>query len=474
MFFLAARPWKYPNPFYRPILSIQPVSLPSQKQSRMKVMKFGGTSVGKPERMHQVTQLISRDKERKIVVLSALSGTTNALVEIGHSMASGKRDEAKQQIDKLEKHYQRFIGELLKTEKGLQKARAILSEHFEFLTIILRISFSEALSKDILAQGELLSTKLYSVYLEENGIDHVLLPALEFMTIDTHEEPQLSAIRLKLNGLLHKHLTTPLFITQGYICRNAKGEVDNLKRGGSDYTASLVAAAVNASVCEIWTDIDGMHNNDPRIVGKTVPVVQLSFDEAAELAYFGAKILHPTCIWPAQQQNVPVKLLNTMQPDAAGTVIMEDAGSTGVKAVAAKDGIIVINIRSSRMLLAYGFLRKIFEVFEKYKTSIDMVTTSEVAVSLTIDNRENLKEIVKELEPFGTIEVEENHSIVSVVGNEIVKTPDVLSKLFDSLTLVPVRMVSYGGSKHNVSLLISSSFKTQTLQLLNKGLFGLY
>ena len=439
----------------------------------MKVMKFGGTSVGKPERMHQVSQLITKDRERKIVVLSALSGTTNALVEIGHSMASGKREEAKQQIERLQNHYQTFTGELLTTEKGLGKARAILAEHFEFLTIILRISFSEALNKDILAQGELLSTKLFSVYLEEREISHVLLPALEFMTIDAYEEPQLGVIRTKLGSLLQKHEDIPLFITQGYICRNAKGEVDNLKRGGSDYTASLVAAAVHASVCEIWTDIDGMHNNDPRIVGRTLPVVQLSFDEAAELAYFGAKILHPTCIWPAQQQNVPVKLLNTLQPDASGTVIMQDAGSTGVKAVAAKDGIIAINIRSSRMLLAYGFLRKIFEVFEKYKTSIDMVTTSEVAVSLTIDNRENLKEIVKELEPFGTVDVEENQSIVSVVGNEIVKTPDVLSKLFEALIPVPVRMVSYGGSKHNVSLLLPSSYKKQTLQLLNKGLFGL-
>ena len=439
----------------------------------MKVMKFGGTSVGKPERMHQVSQLITKDRERKIVVLSALSGTTNALVEIGHSMASGKREEAKQQIERLQNHYQTFTGELLTTEKGLGKARAILAEHFEFLTIILRISFSEALNKDILAQGELLSTKLLSVYLEEREISHVLLPALEFMTIDAYEEPQLGVIRTKLGSLLQKHEDIPLFITQGYICRNAKGEVDNLKRGGSDYTASLVAAAVHASVCEIWTDIDGMHNNDPRIVGRTLPVVQLSFDEAAELAYFGAKILHPTCIWPAQQQNVPVKLLNTLQPDASGTVIMQDAGSTGVKAVAAKDGIIAINIRSSRMLLAYGFLRKIFEVFEKYKTSIDMVTTSEVAVSLTIDNRENLKEIVKELEPFGTVDVEENQSIVSVVGNEIVKTPDVLSKLFEALIPVPVRMVSYGGSKHNVSLLLPSSYKKQTLQLLNKGLFGL-
>ncbi|MBN8854207.1 MAG: aspartate kinase [Sphingobacteriales bacterium 50-39] len=439
----------------------------------MKVMKFGGTSVGKPERMRQVSQLITKDDEATIVVLSALSGTTNALVEIGNSIASGDREAARQQIEKLEAHYQSFIKELVKGEKGLAKANAIVAEHFEFLTIILRISFSEALSKDILAQGELLSTKLFSVFLEENGIDHVLLPALEFMSIDNHDEPQVNSIKIKLGHLLQQHRNTTLFVTQGYICRNARGEVDNLKRGGSDYSASLIAAAINATVCEIWTDIDGMHNNDPRVVKKTFPIEQLSFEEAAELAYFGAKILHPASIWPAQFYKVPVKLLNTMQPEAKGTLITEEAGSVGVKAIAAKDGIIAINIRSSRMLLAYGFLRKIFEVFEKYRTPIDMITTSEVAVSVTIDSVSDLKAIVKELEPFGTIEVEENHSIVSIVGNEISQTPGVLAKLFEAMTPVPIRMVSYGGSKHNVSLLIPSSYKTQTLQLLNKGLFGL-
>lgn len=436
-------------------------------------MKFGGTSVGKPERMHQVAELITKDAEPKIVVLSALSGTTNALVSIGESMAGGDRETAKQQIEKLEAHYQSFIRELLKTDAALEKAKRIVAEHFEFLTIILKISFSEALSKDILAQGELLSTKLFSVYLEEKGIDHALLPALEFMSIDIHDEPQVPAIKAKLMPILEQQKNKKMFITQGYICRNVRGEVDNLKRGGSDYTASLVAAAVNASVCEIWTDIDGMHNNDPRVVKKTQPIEQLSFEEAAELAYFGAKILHPTCIWPAQQQKVPVKLLNTMQPQAAGTVITQEAGSVGVKAVAAKDGIIAINIKSSRMLLAYGFLRKIFEVFEKYRTPIDMITTSEVAVSVTIDSGTHLKAIVKELEPFGTIEVEDDHTIISVVGNEIAQTQNVLSKLFEALTPVPVRMVSYGGSKHNVSILLPSSYKMQTLQLLNKGLFGL-
>ena len=439
----------------------------------MKVMKFGGTSVGKPERMHHIAKLVTKEEEPAIVVLSALSGTTNSLVEITEHISKGDRAMAKQSIDKLEKHYLAFINELVKKDESITKAKSIIAEHFEFLNIILKISFSEALSKDILAQGELLSTKLFSTYLDEQGIDHVLLPALEFMTIDNYDEPQIGSIKIKLTQLLQQHKSKKLFVTQGYICRNIRGEVDNLKRGGSDYSASLIGAAINASVCEIWTDIDGMHNNDPRIVKKTVPVEQMSFEEAAELAYFGAKILHPASIWPAQHYTIPVKLLNTMQPSAKGTLITEKAGSVGVKAVAAKDNIIAIRIKSSRMLLAYGFLRKIFEVFEKYRTSIDMVTTSEVAVSLTIDNPTHLKAIIKELEPFGSVEVDDNQTIISVVGNEISQTSDMVKKLFGSILNIPIRMVSYGGSPHNISLLVPAEFKTQILQQLNKGMFGL-
>ena len=436
-------------------------------------MKFGGTSVGKPERMHGIMQLITADNEPKIVVLSALSGTTNALVAISDAIAKGNRTEAQQRIEDLQLHYNHFASLLVEKEASFAKAASIIKEHFEFLNIILKISFSDALYKDILAQGELLSTKLFSVYLEEKNIPHLLLPALEFMSIDANEEPELNSIEHRLALLLKQHSNTSLFITQGYICRNARGEVDNLKRGGSDYTASLIAAAVHASVCEIWTDIDGMHNNDPRIVNKTVAVEQLSFDEAAELAYFGAKILHPTCIWPAQSAKVPVKLLNTMQPEARGTTITETTESKGVKAAAAKDGIIAINIRSSRMLLAYGFLRKIFEVFEKYRTPIDMITTSEVAVSLTIDSDVHLSDIIRELEPFGHVEWDTDQTILSIVGNEIAQTPDVLKKIFESLNAIPVRMVSYGGSRHNVSLLIGSNHKNEALQRINSGVFNL-
>jgi aspartate kinase len=439
----------------------------------MKVMKFGGTSVGKPERMFQVKDLITMDNEPKIVVLSALSGTTNALVAIGDAMAAGDKEKAGELINQLHQHYKNFLSDLLSDESMRSKAAAIINEHFDFLRIILKISFNDALNKDILAQGELMSTKMFSIYLESIGLQHVLLPALDFMSIDANDEPQVLTIRTKLKKALEAYPGKDLFITQGYICRNARGEVDNLKRGGSDYSASLIAAAIEASVCEIWTDIDGMHNNDPRIVKSTRPVEQLSFDEAAELAYFGAKILHPASIWPAQHHNIPVKLLNTMQPEAKGTLIVKEADSTGVKAVAAKDGIVMVKIKSSRMLLAYGFLRKIFEVFEKYRTSIDMITTSEVAVSVTIDNTQFLDQISKELQPLGELEVKTGQTIVSVVGNRLTADNELMSKMFASLTSIPINMVSFGGSNHNISILVETEQRNATLKALNHGLFGL-
>lgn len=439
----------------------------------MKIMKFGGTSVGSPNRMFQVKDLITRDNEPKIVVLSALSGTTNALVAIGDAMSAGTKEKAAGLIDALSSHYMTFIQDLLGDGAMRNKAVQTIEGHFEFLRIILKISFNEALNKDILAQGELMSTKLFSYYLEELGIPHLLLPALDFMSIDTNDEPQVSVISARLTKVLESNAPKPIYITQGYICRNAKGEVDNLKRGGSDYSASLIAAAVNASVCEIWTDIDGMHNNDPRVVASTRAIERLSFDEAAELAYFGAKILHPASIWPAQQYNIPVKLLNTMEPDAKGTTILKEADAEGVKAIAAKDGIVMLKIKSSRMLLAYGFLRKIFEVFEKYKTPIDMITTSEVAVSVTIDNIEHLDKISKELQPLGELEVKAGQTIVSVVGNKLTQHDHLLHKVFASLVDIPINMISYGGSAHNVSILVPTDKKNETLQFLNKGLFGL-
>jgi aspartate kinase len=421
--------------------------------------------------MYQVKDLITRSTEPTIVVLSALSGTTNALVGIGEALAAADKTLAKERIDALHAHYLNFYPELLKTPAARTKAEDILKEHFEFLNILLKISFNEAIQRDILAQGELLSTKLFFTLLEELEIPAVLLPALDFMSIDENSEPELSKISERLKAILAQYPDQQLFITQGYICKNHRNEVDNLKRGGSDYTASLVSAAIQASVCEIWTDIDGMHNNDPRVVDRTRPIAELSFDEAAELAYFGAKILHPASIWPAQLHNVPVRLLNTMDPSAAGTLIKAEVAETGVKAIAAKDGITAINIKSSRMLLAYGFLRRIFEVFESFKTPIDMITTSEVAVSVTIDDLSHLDQIVEELSRFGTVEVDSNQAIVCVVGNQVAETKGAIQSVMDSLVDIPVRMVSFGGSKHNVSILIDAKYKVQALKNLNEGVF---
>jgi aspartate kinase len=434
-------------------------------------MKFGGTSVGRPERMHQVKDLITRGEEPTLVVLSALSGTTNALVGIGEALAAADKVLAKDRIDTLHAHYLNFYPELLASSSARTKAEEILKEHFEFLNILLKISFNEAIQRDILAQGELLSTKLFHTLLEELGIPAVFLSALDFMSIDENSEPELGKISERLKTLLAQYHDQRLFITQGYICKNHRNEVDNLKRGGSDYTASLVAAAIQASVCEIWTDIDGMHNNDPRVVDRTRPIAELSFDEAAELAYFGAKILHPASIWPAQLHNVPVRLLNTMDPAAPGTLIKAEVAEMGVKAIAAKDGITAIKIKSSRMLLAYGFLRRIFEVFESFKTPIDMITTSEVAVSVTIDDLSHLAQIVEELRRFGTVEVDSNQAIVCVVGNQVAETKGAIQSVMDSLVDIPVRMVSFGGSKHNVSILIDAQYKVQALKSLNEGVF---
>lgn len=434
-------------------------------------MKFGGTSVGRPERMHQVKDLITRSTEPTLVVLSALSGTTNALVGIGEALAAADKVLAKERIDALHAHYLNFYPELLASPSARTKAEGILKEHFEFLNILLKISFNEAIQRDILAQGELLSTKLFHTLLEELGISSVLLSALDFMSIDENSEPELGKISERLKALLAQYPDQRLFITQGYICKNHRNEVDNLKRGGSDYTASLVAAAIQASVCEIWTDIDGMHNNDPRVVDRTRPIAELSFDEAAELAYFGAKILHPASIWPAQLHNVPVRLLNTMDPAAPGTLIKAEVAEIGVKAIAAKDGITAIKIKSSRMLLAYGFLRRIFEVFESFKTPIDMITTSEVAVSVTIDDLSHLEQIVEELRRFGTVEVDSNQAIVCVVGNQVAETKGAIQSVMDSLVDIPIRMVSFGGSKHNVSILIDAQYKVQALKNLNEGVF---
>lgn len=437
----------------------------------MKILKFGGTSVGTAERMHRLVELINTP-DPKIVVLSAMSGTTNSLVEISNALYEKNTDEARALINTLNSRYNDVVKDLYKTEGALKEAKDFISSHFDYLRSFTNELFSSKQEKAILAEGEILSTTLFQHYLEEIGLDSVLLPALNFMRMDENEEPDLNYIEQNLKKELAQVKDRTIFITQGYICRNAFGDIDNLKRGGSDYTASLLGAAIHSEEIQIWTDIDGMHNNDPRVVDKTRPITQLSFDEAAELAYFGAKILHPACILPAQKRKIPVRLLNTMQPEAQGTLITEKSRGAAITAIAAKDGIIAINIKSARMLLAHGFLRAVFEIFERYKTSIDMITTSEVAVSLTIDNPQYLDEIVKELEEFCSVEVDKNMTIVCIVGNFTSDKKGYASKIFDSLKSIPLRMISYGGSKHNISVLVNTGIKKDTLVALNEGLFN--
>jgi aspartate kinase len=434
-------------------------------------MKFGGTSVGSAQRMHALVELIN-DNRPKIVVLSAMSGTTNSLVEISEALYAKNTDKAKQLINALEEKYQQVIKELYKTNEGLRKGKELIENHFSFIRSFTLDLFTANEEKAILAQGELISTALFHFYLSEINISSVLLPALDFMRIDENDEPDLNYIENRLTALLKEKEGNTIFITQGYICRNAFGEIDNLKRGGSDYTATLIGAAINSPEIQIWTDIDGMHNNDPRVVDKTYPIEELSFEEAAELAYFGAKILHPTCVLPAKKRKVPVRLLNTMQPNAKGTLISEKGSGRNVTAVAAKDGITAINIQSGRMLLAYGFLRAVFEVFERYKTPIDMITTSEVAVSLTIDQTQHLEAIVNELKNFGSVKVDQHQTIICIVGNFTADKQGYAFKIFDALKTIPIRMISYGGSEHNVSVLVDSKYKKDALVALNKGVFN--
>jgi len=438
----------------------------------MKIMKFGGTSVGSPQRMQALISLIN-DNSPKVVVLSAMSGTTNELVEISQALYANENDKATMLIDKLESKYQLVIPELYQSEEALQKGNELVSTHFDYLRSFTRDLFTLNEERAVLAQGELMSTALFQYLLEEKGIPSVLLPALNFMRLNENAEPDMEYISENIRLEMSKYPANNLFITQGYISRNDFGEIDNLKRGGSDYTATIIGAAIGADEIQIWTDIDGMHNNDPRIVSKTYPIAALTFDEAAELAYFGAKILHPTCILPAKSQNIPVRLLNTMQPEAQGTLISSENQAEGVRAVAAKDGISAINIKSGRMLMAYGFLRAVFEVFERYRKPIDMITTSEVAVSVTIDNLDDIDNILEELQEFGNVNMDTDLSIVSIVGLFPGEKPGYAGAIFDSLRDIPVRMISYGGSENNISILVETKLKRQTLLALNKGLFNL-
>ena len=437
----------------------------------MKVMKFGGTSVGSAQRMKGVATLIN-DGEDKIVVLSAMSGTTNSLVEICGYLANNNPEGANEVIGKLESLYKKHINELYDTEEYKQQTTTLVKDVFNYLRSFTKQLFTSVEERIILAQGEIISTNMVTNYLKEQGISAHLIAALDYMRTDKNGEPDAAYIKEKLTDVLAHSPKAQIYITQGFICRNINGEIDNLQRGGSDYTASLIGAAVGASEIQIWTDIDGMHNNDPRIVEGTTAVRHLHFEEAAELGYFGAKILHPTCVQPAKFANIPVKLLNTMEPQAPGTTINNEADPGNIKAVAAKENITAIKIKSSRMLLAHGFLRKVFEIFESYQTPIDMICTSEVGVSMSIDNTKHLGEIVHDLKKYGTVSIDHNMCIICVVGDMDWENIGFEARAMDAMRDIPVRMISFGGSNYNISFLIKESDKKRALQALQDKLFN--
>lgn len=438
----------------------------------MKVMKFGGTSVGSPERMKGVASLITESGEPTFVVLSAMSGTTNALVEISGYLYKKNPEGANEVINNLEKKYMQHVEDLYSTQEMRKKTKEFLTNEFNYLRSFTKDLFTSFEEKNIVAQGEIISTNMVTNYLNEQGIKAILLNALDFMRTDKNEEPDPQYIKEKLTIIMEKNPGYQIYVTQGFICRNAYGEVDNLQRGGSDYTASLVGAALPAEEIQIWTDIDGMHNNDPRVVQHTEAVRQLNFEEAAELAYFGAKILHPTCVQPAKYAGIPVRLKNTMDPKADGTIIDNVIVRGKIKAVAAKDNITAIKIKSSRMLLATGFLRKVFEIFESNQTPIDMIATSEVGVSMSIDKDTHLNDIVNELKKYGTVTVDSDMCIICVVGDLDWSNVGFETMATDAMKNIPVRMISYGGSNYNISFLIKKKDKAQALQNLSNVLFN--
>ena len=438
----------------------------------MIIQKFGGTSVGSPERMEQVADLIS-DGNPKVVVLSAVAGTTNKLVAIGQALTAGNLESARQQLANLENEYQPFVDELLPQRAFNEKGKQVLATQFGIILDLFQLAQSgEKEEKIILAQGELISTQLFTLYMNAIGRSCTLLPALDFMSTNKQGDPDIPNIRKALNKLIDQSPKATYYITQGYICLNADGQIDNLQRGGSDYTATIIGAALYSPEIQIWTDIDGLHNNDPRVVEGTVPVRELSYREAAELAYFGAKILHPTCVIPAEMDSVPVRLKNTFEPHAPGTLISAKSSGRNITAIAAKDNITAIKIRSGRMLNAYGFLRRVFEVFEKYQTPIDMITTSEVSVSLTIDQIGQLENIEREINVFGEVSTEHGQTIICIVGDKLGEEVGTPTHILSALSDVPLRMVSYGGSNNNISLLVSSEYKALALKSLHEQLFA--
>jgi len=436
----------------------------------MKVLKFGGTSVGSPESLVRVKEIVYSQKGATFVVLSAMSGVTNELLQVLDAI----KDSDSQKLEALtqviaDKHYH-LIHAVLQEESLQQQAIQHVDDVLQRLQGFLQVPEAHNLYSEILTLGELMSTKIFSIVLHQDGVANTWLNATDFMHIDHDDNPSIGPIRTQLEAVLNAHKKTEVYITQGFLCLDKEGDVSNLKRGGSDYSATLIGAAIAAEEVQIWTDIDGFHNNDPRCVEHTKPIAQLTYDEAAELAYFGAKILHPKTVSPVRAQGIPVFLKNTFEPESFGTLISDQATTKGLKAIAAKDGIIAINIKSNQMLMAYGFLRKIFEVFEKYETPIDMITTSEIAVSLTIDDATNLDKITSEIGTYAHVIIEHQQTIISIVGDSLMSQNNA-NQIFSVLKEIPVRMISYGGSTNNISILVNTDHKIQALRSLHATLF---
>ncbi|MDL2223534.1 aspartate kinase [Bacteroidales bacterium OttesenSCG-928-M11] len=436
----------------------------------MQVLKFGGSSIGSVSKMNSVVSLLNDGKSR-VVVFSAMAGMTSSLSEVADYLYKKNPDGANEIINHLEQSYCDILSELFLASSYKEEAQDLVRSSFDYIRSFTKDIFTLFEEKAILAQGEILSSSIMYFLMKDKGIKVSLLPALDFMRTDKNSEPDPIYIREKLTKLINEN-DADVYVTQGHICRNAYGEIDNFNKGGSDLSASLIGAALSAEEIQIWTDVEGMQNNDPRYVENTAPVEHLLFEEAAELAYFGVKILHPSCILPAKLNRIPVRLMNIYQPEFHGTLISNKMEKRTLKAVAAKDGIIAIKVKSTKMLLAHGFLRRVFEIFESYQTPIDMVTTSEVGVSVTIDQEKHLDDILNDLKKFGTVTVDYGMSLICVVGDLDWANVGFESKIINALNDIPVRMISYGGSNYNISFLIKTEDKVRALQTLNNTLFN--
>jgi len=437
----------------------------------MKILKFGSASIATADKMKNVANIIM-DGRNNIIVLSSMRGTAEALAEISDYLYKKNQEGAIEIINRLEKTYRELIQSLYSEDNTKVKAEEIVSAKFDYIRTYTKDLFTLFEERVVMAQGELLSSELFHLYLTERGVNVILLPALDFMRTDKNSSPDPVYIKDKLTALLNAAEGTDLYITQGYVCRNAYGEIDDLRKGGSDYTASLIGVAVGADEIQIWADVDVMQNNDPRYVVGTRAISQLNFDEAAELAYFGTKILHPSSILPAKLADIPVSLKNIEQPNASGTLISNETEARAIKAVAAKDNITAIKIKSGRMLLAHGFLRRVTEVFENYQTSIDMLATSEIGLSLTIDDDRNLQLILDDLKKYGTVSVDADMVIISVIGDLESEDTSFAANILNAVKGISIRMISYGGSKYNFSFLIARKDKERALQILNDKLFN--